>query len=408
MRTVGITIAVLALAAGAAYAQTNMNNAFPSGLGSSSSGSSAFGSSAFGSTGLSNSFGNETFTQGGRIQTRPVGVVAPAARAAGGQAGMVPTLFLRNPKDLAAIIAAEDITVVAPADEGVVKGIVAAFAGSDAAARQSAEQRLTDLGRSAVFPLARLLQDPQAPESQRSAAAMALVRLGPAAVRGFMPLVKDASASVRLAAVRSLGALGNRVGIRALTDALEDSDAEVRCAAAQALGELRQSTTGVALAKSLQKDASLDVRVAAAESLSRTESRAAVEPLVTGLSDKEPRVRVACAKALTAMADLLASGQRGEVGRSKAVDGLLVALGDKEVAVRAAAAEGLGLLGDERAVERLAPLLSDPAVRPTVIKALERIGRDRTRALLSQIASETKDAEVRRAAEQALGQIQER
>jgi HEAT repeat protein len=52
--------------------------------------------------------------------------------------------------------------------------------------------------------------------------------------------------------------------------------------------------------------------------------------------------------------------------------------------------------------------LSDPAVRPTVIKALERIGRDRTRALLSQIASETKDAEVRRAAEQALGQIQER
>jgi HEAT repeat protein len=166
--------------------------------------------------------------------------------------------------------------------------------------------------------------------------------------------------------------------------------------------------TGVALAKSLQKDASLDVRVAAAESLSRTESRAAVEPLVTGLSDKEPRVRVACAKALTAMADLLASGQRGEVGRAKAVDGLIVALGDKEVAVRAAAAEGLGLLGDERAVERLAPLLSDPAVRPTVIKALERIGRDRTRALLSQIASETKDAEVRRAAEQALGQIQER
>ena len=408
MRTVGITIAVLALAAGAAYAQTNMNNAFPSGLGSSSSGSSAFGSSAFGSTGLSNSFGNETFTQGGRIQTRPVGVVAPAARAAGGQAGMVPTLFLRNPKDLAAIIAAEDITVVAPADEGVVKGIVAAFAGSDAAARQSAEQRLTDLGRSAVFPLARLLQDPQAPESQRSAAAMALVRLGPAAVRGFMPLVKDPSASVRLAAVRSLALLGNRVGMRALTDALEDSDAEVRCAAAQALGELRQSTTGVALAKSLQKDASLDVRVAAAESLSRTESRAAVEPLVTGLSDKEPRVRVACAKGLTAMADLLASGQRGEVGRSKAVDGLLVALGDKEVAVRAAAAEGLGLLGDERAVERLAPLLSDPAVRPTVIKALERIGRDRTRALLSQIASETKDAEVRRAAEQALAQIQER
>jgi HEAT repeat protein len=96
------------------------------------------------------------------------------------------------------------------------------------------------------------------------------------------------------------------------------------------------------------------------------------------------------------------------VGRAKAVDGLLLALGDKEVTVRAAATEGLGLLGDERAVERLAPLLSDSTIRPTVIKALERIGRDRTRALLSQIASETKDAEVRRAAEQALGQIQER
>jgi HEAT repeat protein len=54
------------------------------------------------------------------------------------------------------------------------------------------------------------------------------------------------------------------------------------------------------------------------------------------------------------------------------------------------------------------PLLSDPKVRPTAVKAIERIGRDRTRALLSQIASETNDAEVRRAAEEALGQIQER
>jgi HEAT repeat protein len=419
VRTGGITfLAVLALATGAAYAQSDTTNAFPSNLGSSMGssspgsssafGSSAFGSSAFGSSNSGSAFNTETFTSGGRIQTRPIGTAATAARSTGGQAGMVTTLFLRNPKDLSAILAAADTTVVAPADAGVVKEVVAAMAGSDVPRKQAAEQRLTQLGRSAVFPLAKLLQDPQTPEPQRSAAAMALVRLGPVAVQGFLPLVKDPSVAVRLAAVRSLGALGNRVGMRALTDALEDSDADIRCAAAEALGDLKQSSTGVALAKSLQKDVSLEVRIAAAGSLGRTESRAAIEPLVAGLADKEPRVRVACAKALLSMADLLASGQRGEVGRTKAVDAMAAALSDSDVTVRIAAAEGLGLLGDERAVDQLVPLLSDPKVRSTAVKAIERIGRDRTRALLSQIAAETKDAEVRRAAEEVLGRIQER
>jgi HEAT repeat protein len=181
------------------------------------------------------------------------------------------------------------------------------------------------------------------------------VRIGPAAVQGFLPLTKDPSTEVRLAAVRSLATLGNRVGMRALTDALEqDADPEVRRAAADALGDLKQTLSGVALAKALQNDVSLDVRVAAAQSLGRTESRAAVEPLITGLSDKAPRVRLACAKSLAAMADLLASGQRGEVCRTKVVEALGAALGDADPAVRAAAVEGLGLLGDERALDRLA------------------------------------------------------
>jgi len=426
MKTFGIVfLAVLALATGAAYAQIDTTSAFPSSAGSSNFGSSslgsssAFGSSAFGSSAfgsnsafsssnLSNSFGNETFTQGGRIQTRPVGTTAATARGTGGQPGMVTTLFLRNPKDLSAILTAADITAVAPADRGAIQEIVAAMAGTDAAMKQAAEQRLIELGRSAVFPLAGVLQDQETPESYRSAAAVALMRLGPAAVQGFLPLTKDSSVSVRLAAVRSLAALGNRVGLRALTDALEDSDPEVRCAAAQALGDLKQTMSGVALAKALQKDVSLDVRVAAAGSLGRTESRAAVEPLVTGLADKEPRVRLACAKALAAMADLLASGQRGEVGLTKVIEALCTALGDADVAVRAAAVDGLSLIGDERALDKLVSMLSDAKVRPAAVKALQRIGRDRTRVMLSQLASETKDADVRRAAEEALGHIQER
>lgn len=425
MKTIGIAfLAILATAAGAAYAQIDTTTAFPSTAGSSNFGSSTFGTSAFGSStfgssafgsntsafssGLSNSFGNETFTQGGRIQTRPVGTTSTAARAAGGQAGMVPTLFLRNPKDLSAILAAADTTAVTPADPAVVQEIVAALAGSDSARKQAAEQRLTDLGRSAVFPLAKVLQDPQTPEAERSAAAIALVRLGPAAVQGFLPLTKDPSSEVRLEAVRSLAALGNRVGLRALTDALEDADPQVRRAAADALGDLKQTLSGVALAKSLQKDVSLDVRVAAAQSLGRIESRAAVEPLIAALADKEPRVRLACAKALAAMADLLASGQRGEVCRTKVVEALGAALSDADPAVRAAAVDGLALLGDERALDRLAQKLSDPEIRPAVVKALQRIGRDRTRALLSQLASETQDPDVRRAAQEALGQIQER
>ncbi|MBE3097029.1 MAG: HEAT repeat domain-containing protein [Planctomycetes bacterium] len=413
-----VLAAALALAvAEATYAQIDMGttNAFGSGTmgattgGSSALGSSAFGSSAFGSSNLgSSSFDTQTFSSGGRLQTRPgtsaiTGATAAGRGAASGSpAGPVPTLFLRDPKEISAILAATDLTPVTPADPAVVKDIVSSLAGSDAAKKSAAERRLTELGRSAVVPLAHLVQQAQIPEAERSAAVRALVQIGPAAVPMLVSMAREPAPEVRLAAVRSLATIGNRVGLKAMTDALEDRESSVRQAAAEGLGAMKQPMSGVALAKALMKDLSVDVRVAAAEALGKVESRAAVEPLITGLFDSQPRVRQASARALASLAGLLASGERGEVGRGKVVEALAMALSDKDLSVRVTAADGLAVLGDGRAVERLATLLEDPQARPAAVRALGRIGGAVTRAHLEKVAAEAKDADVRRAAQEAM------
>ena len=417
-----VLAAALALVvAEATYAQIDMGttNAFGSGtmgattggssaLGSSAFGSSAFGSSAFGSSNLGSNFNTETFSSGGRIQTRPTASAITGATAAGrgaasgSPAGPVPTLFLRDPKEISAILAATDLTPVTPADPAVVKDIVSALAGSDAAKKNDAERRLTELGRSAVVPLAHLVQQEQVPEAERSAAVQALVRIGPAAVPMLVSMAREPAPDVRLAAVRSLATIGNRVGLKAMTDALEDRESSVRQAAAEGLATMKQPLSGVALAKVLTKDLSVDVRVAAAEALGKVESRAAVEPLVTGLFDSQPRVRQASARALASLAGLLASGERGEVGRGKVVEALAMALSDKDLSVRVTAADGLAVLRDDRAVERLAMLLEDPQARPAAVRALRRIGGAVTRTHLEKVAAEAKDADVRRAAQEAI------
>ncbi|MBM4017669.1 MAG: HEAT repeat domain-containing protein [Planctomycetes bacterium] len=410
-----VAVAIVLASAGAAWAQANYN---PYGtsmtgstpLGSSTFGSSRLGSSTFGSSTLgSSAFGTETSQVGGRLQTRPAGTGLTTATTAGVRAagsattaGPAPTLFLRDPKQISAILSATDLTPVPPADAAEVKGLVSSLAGAEAARKEAASRRVDDLGRSAVLPLAQLMQQPETTDPERAAAAQALVRIGPPAVLALVNVARDAAPGVRLAAVESLGAIGNRVGLKALTDALEDPEWPIRRAAAEALGGMGQPMAGVPLARAMDKDPSVDVRVAAAESLGRIESRAAVEPLIAGLTDPQPRVRQASARALESMGALLASGERGEVGRGKAVEALAAALADSDLAVRVTAAGALGILRDDRAAERLAALLADPQARDAAGRALSRIGGARTRVCLEKFAAETSDEAARRAARQAM------
>jgi HEAT repeat protein len=379
---------------------------FGSAFGSSAFGTSAFGNSTTGTSGLGTSSVFPTFSQTQNAQRSATTAARPRTSSAS-TFGAAPTLFVCNPKDIAAIVAAAcRKPCTSSADAAVVKDLVDAMAGSDASRRESAERRLADLGESAAKPLADVLRAKDVTADHRAAAARLMVLIGPPAVPSLTGLMKNPAADVRLAAARALGAIGDRTALGPLLDTAADRDEAVRLAVIEGLGNLHQAPAVVVLAKTLQRDSSVAVREAAAASLGRLGCRAVVEPLVEALSDPQVRVRQASAKALAATSELLVAGLRGELGRSKTRDALAAALADKDPAVRAAAVEGLGALRDQRAVGKLTPLLSDPDLRLAAIRALGRIGGDEALEPLQQLAGQTQDDGVRRAATEAIGSMQ--
>jgi HEAT repeat protein len=367
-----------------------------------------FGASAFGSSTTFNSgaFDTQTYSVGGRLQTRPTTATtaATAARRTGSstQFGTAPVCFVRDAGELAAAIAGANLTSVTPADPAVVRDLVTAETGNDDAKKAAAAERLTDLGRGAVVPLVHLLTAADTPPAQRSAAGRLLARIGSASVLALTPLLEHPSADVRIETIRALSAIGGRVPMDPLTQALADKDAVVRQTAVEALGGLGQPMASIFLAQTLKSDPSPAIRAAAAESLGKTAARAAVEPLVAGLTDPDLGVRQKSARALALMGERLASGTCGQIGRVKAGDALAAALRDRDPTIRATAVDGLGLLRDDRAVDPLAALAGDSSLGPSVIQALGRIGSTSARTALETIAAESPDPAFRRAAAEAL------
>lgn len=289
-----------------------------------------------------------------------------------------------------------------------VRPLVESIVGSDEQAKKAALERISRLGDAAVAPLVKMLQDPQVPASVRQLAADALVAVGRSALDPLLLAAGKGDVSCRALAVQALGRLGDRAATRGIMRAFEDREAEVRRSAAEAIGRLADPDGGLAVVYAFQHDTSVDVRVAAAEAMGRLAIRVAVEPLVEGLKDASPRVRLAAANALATMGEMLASGVRGELGRVRAADGLIGALADPDASVRSAAAGALGVMREGRAVEPLTGLLADAEVRLDAIKALGRIGGRDAMAALLKLVETSPDQTVRLAAREALAAMPKR
>jgi HEAT repeat protein len=221
----------------------------------------------------------------------------------------------------------------------------------------------------AVEPLISVLRD-EANKAVHEEAIKALSKIGSQALEPLIALLKDGNATVRAHAVKALGQTGDPRILEPLIAATKDSDWFPRGRAIEALGMLFDSRAVEPIITAL-KDEHMSIRMNAAQVLGRIGDSRAVEPLITALEDTEQIVRKYSAVAL----DLLgwkpdqsnagawywiAKGDYKEcvaIGAA-AVEPLITVLSDKDANVCNLSAEALVQIGDA-AVEPLIAVLKD-------------------------------------------------
>ena len=137
---------------------------------------------------------------------------------------------------------------------------------------------------------------------------------------------------VRRDAAVALGQIGDAEAVEPLVAGLRDDNPSVRLAAAEALGRIGDAGALVPLIAALKSPA-VDIRKAAAESLGQIGDAGSLGPLTAALRDASWSVRRAAAEAL------------GKIGDAGAVEALKVAFEDLDSNVRRAAADALAALG---------------------------------------------------------------
>jgi HEAT repeat protein len=199
--------------------------------------------------------------------------------------------------------------------------------------RARGAQVLGDLElRQAVPELCRLLTDRHL--EVRVVAVRALGRIGdPAAAWRLIASLDQHEPIPSLLATHTLVQFGPEAEVT-LSAALDHPQARVRAVCVDALGLLGATGSVHRMARILQEDTVLDVRVAAAVNLGKLGTRSAVDPLIGALTPARPTaLRSAAAKAL------------GDLGASSAVPALAVLLHDEHYWVAHNAAHALRRLG---------------------------------------------------------------
>ncbi len=252
-------------------------------------------------------------------------------------------------------------------------------AAADVLARSDREQ--------ALDVLVGMLEQP----GLRLAAATGLGRLGTQRCHPLLGLLRDSDPRVRTAAAQGL-ARCPEAGVADLAGALvEEEDAGTRGALITTIGELGGREAVTALTQ-MQADEDVATRFALAQALGRTAAEEAFAPLMRLLDDPAPEVRIAALNAL------------GELGDARASQAVELHLREEDRDMRRTAARALERLAPELPVEGIASALEDDdrEVRRTAVAALARIGGPAAAAALEARLEKEPDAEVRGAASRAL------
>lgn len=248
---------------------------------------------------------------------------------------------------------------------------IAALRDDDWAIREEAATRLGDLkDPRAVSPLVSILKDRD--RSVRDAAIGALTAIGAPSVMAVGACLQDAELSVQEAASAVLASIADSRVLDPLIRALTSPDWIVRMHAAKALGRIRHPDAVSALIPLLQ-DKVKAVREEVSSALAAI-GDAAMPALLEALAHQEWLVRLHAVESL------------GKSKSPQAVEPLLaVVFNDPDTAVREDAVRALGDIGDARAVEFLYTAMKEPRLRTVAVEALGRIGDRRAVPVLLDV-----------------------
>ena len=277
-----------------------------------------------------------------------------------------------------------------------VPALIEALADANASVRLAAVQSLGSLeDPRAIAALAKALKEDSDPRV-REAAASALADIDDARA---VPHLVEALRTEKVAAVRervihALGEIGDESAIEAVASASKDPNVGVRRAVAHALDEL-DGRQGLPALIAMARDTDIEVRRNVASALSDLQSDDAYETLVMMARDADAEVRASAIDGI------------GELEDARSLNILVAALRDPAAEVRSQAADAIQNIDDIRtAPPALIAALTDPShdVRHNVAHALGNIGDDAAVPALKRQLADT-NAEVRRAVVEALADI---
>lgn len=190
--------------------------------------------------------------------------------------------------------AAKTLTIIA--DPAAVPKLIQAFLNDqDTVVKGSSAGALARTGEAAVPALLDILASTDQPEDIKGHAAWALAFIGSEAADYLYKALNAASLDVRCAVIAALGHVAqeqsDEKSCNLLISALSDSEPLIRTEAAAALRQVNYPPAVPHLILAI-RDADLDVRKAAINSLGKIGARSALEPLQALLNDPQEVVRV--------------------------------------------------------------------------------------------------------------------
>ncbi len=255
-------------------------------------------------------------------------------------------------------------------DPRAVGPLVSTLRDRDRSVREAAIGSLTLIGEPSVVAVGACLTDPELSVQEAASTVLASIADG-RVLDALVRALRSSDWIVRMYAAKAVGRIKDPRSIQSLIHLFQDKVKAVREETSTVLAAIGEAAIPALLETLTHQD--WLVRLHAVESLGKTKSQKAVEPLLSALfNDGDSAVREDAIRAL------------GDIGDPKAIEFLFTAM--KEPGLRTLAVEALGRIGDHRAVPILIEVVTG-VNPPKVTRAVTGCGEQWNEEVITQAAA---------------------